>query len=82
MRIGDMICLPPEPPVGAVLLTRDNGDEFRIHRDTKGWRIEGGTGQPISWRTAFVAWGPGQDPTCTFEIVWLPQDRERVDDEH
>lgn len=75
MRIGDMISLPAEPPVGAVLLVRDDGDEFRIHRDTERWRIEGGTGQPRSWRAAFVAWGPGQDPACTFEIVELPETR-------
>ncbi len=58
---------PVEPPVGAVLETRDGDDVYRIEHLPDGWAIQYRPGEDegathttgrISWRAAWSAWGP------------------------
>jgi len=65
---------PQEPPVGTVLETRDDIDEYRIERLPDGWAIQyrdgeneygyTHTGSRVSWRSAWNTWGPpaGAEP--------------------
>jgi hypothetical protein len=65
-RVGDMLFMPPEPPIGAVLLCTDGdfpaGDarrHFKMRREQRGWRIVGGGGTPpIAWEVVCKLWLP------------------------
>lgn len=78
-HVGDYIGLPAEPPVGTVLQARvmQDGTEtgrFRIRRGAAGWHITGTRGaQPVPWRAALDAWGPGSPAGWAFEVVKLPK---------
>jgi len=72
---------PVEPPVGTVLETRDEIDEYRIERLPDGWAIQYRDGENeygathtsgrISWRAAWSAWGP---PAGAQPFVEVPAD--------
>lgn len=59
---------PPEPLIGTVLETRDSIEAYRIERTAAGWHLQYRDGEnengraltatPISWRAAWMAWGP------------------------
>jgi len=66
--------IPPEPPIGTVLETRDRIATYRIERLPEGWAIQYRPGEDefgathtsgrISWESAWRAWGPpaGAEP--------------------
>lgn len=77
---GD-VYTPAEPPVGSVLETRDDIDEYRIERTVEGWAIQYRDGENefghnltssrVSWRAAWKAWGP---PVGAEPFVDVPED--------
>jgi hypothetical protein len=57
-QVGDVIDLPPEPPVGTHAEGSDGTARVCMVRDPMGWRING-RGRAFDWTTVFmVEWFP------------------------
>lgn len=55
-HVGDVITLPPEPPVGA-RVAGDRGGQIRLIRHAEGWRING-RGPAFPWQAVADMWFP------------------------
>lgn len=55
--VGDVISLPPEPPVGTTIKTAKSVGGFSLKREDDGWYIIGGN-RAITWKAIAELWFP------------------------
>lgn len=56
-RVGDMVDLPPEPPIGTTIKARDSTGSFSLRRHHDGWRVVN-TARSFPWTTVAELWFP------------------------
>lgn len=56
-QVGDVIELPPEPPVGSMVEGRDTAGLVRLVRRKDGWHVAGTT-RAIPWPSVVKLWAP------------------------
>jgi hypothetical protein len=56
-QVGDVISLPPEPPVGTTIKTAKSAGGFSLKRKVDGWYIIGGD-RAITWKAIAELWFP------------------------